>query len=120
MLTCEHCESPQFLQITSSKTQTLDEDVLEIKETIECTFCELEGTAEYDLRANTVDVSGGIVHTTTRPVTATNDSRLVTDGGEPIDGTHAIRENAPAAAYIFMHVLVVLVAALPALAVMRP
>lgn len=71
MLMCEHCESPRFLEITSS-TMTVDNDaerVLSIREELECQTCGLEGAATFDLERETVTITGGLVRTPERPHT---------------------------------------------------
>ena len=69
MLVCEHCESPRFLHITSSKTfkDSAREEILTIKETIECLSCGLEGTVTLDIEYDTIDVAGGLTRSPERP-----------------------------------------------------
>ena len=69
MLVCEHCESPRFLHITSSTTfkDNDREQILTIKETIECLSCDLNGTVILDIENDTIDVSGALTQSPERP-----------------------------------------------------
>lgn len=85
MLSCQNCETPQFLQITSSHTQPTTDSVTTIEETVECTFCGAEGDLEYDLEANAIDVSGDLENTDSGPLSEPDSAKLITDGGVTTD-----------------------------------
>ncbi|WP_226043324.1 hypothetical protein [Natrinema sp. DC36] len=120
MLSCQNCETPQFLQITSSHTKPTNDSVATIEETVECTFCGAEGDLEYDLEGNAIDVSGDLENTDDGPLSEPDAARLITDGGQPIEESRLsiLREYSPALAFVFLYVIpIVILAALIAYAV---
>lgn len=57
MIECIKCESPQFLQITESRTVVSEDgrEIRECEETYECTVCGSVGWIDYDGQTKTLE-----------------------------------------------------------------